>query len=514
MLPSTRGNDQNDDLLNLLSSLLIGTLKKNNSKRFKLHENVVCDSCNSNNIVYNRYKCFICENYDLCSLCFENRIFKQNEKNPHQISHLMVLINEPINYYLTKEEYSKFFEGVSFKKSDLINKYLIEKGINHQEIKCVDCVKKGKDSNILGIRYQCDDCFKMNYCHECYKVKNHQSNHVFVAFLFTEDTSFLKLNELEFKEQLGQGCFGRVVKTFCKKNNKTYACKILEVKDEATLQFMFDSVTSTCFKNTTSIQKNLYSSFINELRAYAEVTSSFLVQFIGFIEEKKNEQCIIYIFLEYMENGSLRTFLDKNLGKVSFRRKFQFLLDIVCGLKRIHQKNMIHRDLRLDNILVDSVQRAKICDLGISFYSESPERLDDTIPIACAPPEFFKKTHKDQISQSIDIYMLGLLINDIFCSYLTRMKDYQLNYRGRPDMKLDYDKSTIKSVYFRKLIDKCMDSNPNARPKTKEIESNLIEFDNFFWKHPSLPQDYYYMDTESKDEIFNKFYKEWENKFK
>jgi serine/threonine protein kinase len=521
-------------VLNLLSSLLINTLKRNNTQRFKIHENIICDSCNTKNIVYNRYKCFVCENYDLCSLCFENRILKPNEKNQHQLSHLMVLINEPINNRLTKEEYSQFFEGVSLKKGDIINKYLADKGISHQEIQCIECLRKGKKGNIVGIRYQCDDCFKVNYCHNCYKVKNHQSNHVFIAFMFTEDTSFLKIDELEFKEELGKGAFGRVVKTFCKKKNKTYACKILEVSKIQTLQTLSNTMAGKP-KNQLS-EEDFYYSFKNELKAYCEINSSFLVQFIGFLEEKKDEKRSVYIFLEYMENGSLTKFLEKNLGKVSFRRKFQFLLDIICGLKRLHNKNMTHKDIRLDNILVDSVQRAKICDLGIACFSESYDSLKGLIPLACQPPEFMKNNIK-QIAQSIDIYMFGLLINDVFCSYLTRMEDYQKarklisiqkdfdinnfknlieiifnNQNACDKQKWEYDKSTIKSQYFKKLIDKCMDHDPNKRPNSKEIENILMDFDNFFWKHPSLPKNYYYLDTKSKDEIFHKLHKEWDDK--
>jgi len=288
-------------------------------------------------------------------------------------------------------------------------------------------------------------------------------------------------------------------------------------------------------RNNGLSEEDYYFSFKNELKAYCEINSSFLVQFIGFIEEKKDEKRSVYIFLEYMENGSLTKFFEKNSGKVSFRRKFQFLLDIICGLKRLHNKNMTHKDIRLDNILVDSVQRAKICDLGIACFSDSYNILEGLIPQACQPPEFMKNNIK-QITNSIDVYMFGLLINDVFCSYLTRMEDYHKGMKLKisprdvdlnniekffemikiekpiDKKKWEYDKSTIKSQYFKKLIDKCMDYNPKNRPNSKEIENILMDFDSFFWKHPSLPKNYYYMDTKSKDEIFDKLYKEWENK--
>jgi hypothetical protein len=157
-----RDGKHSDKIFKLLSILLNSTLKISNVSHEKVHNNVTCDSCNTGKILYNRYKCYKCKNYDLCGLCFENRIFKQNEENKHEKSHLMVLIKEPIQRQLKEEEVSIFFDGVSLKEADKINDYLVSKKIQLQEIKCIECMKKGKKGNIEGIRYKCDNCFKIN----------------------------------------------------------------------------------------------------------------------------------------------------------------------------------------------------------------------------------------------------------------------------------------------------------------------------------------------------------------
>ena len=41
-------------------------------------------------------------------------------------------------------------------------------------------------------------------------------------------------------------------------------------------------------------------------------------------------------------------------------------VDVVIGLEYIHSKNIIHRDIKLDNILIDEYENYKICDFGVS----------------------------------------------------------------------------------------------------------------------------------------------------
>ena len=73
----------------------------------------------------------------------------------------------------------------------------------------------------------------------------------------------------------------------------------------------------------------------------------------------------LMVITEYMSKGSLGD-LIKNEPNLSFRRKFEITCDVAAGMARIHEHNFIHRDIRLDNILINSKYRAKIGDMGIS----------------------------------------------------------------------------------------------------------------------------------------------------
>ena len=66
----------------------------------------------------------------------------------------------------------------------------------------------------------------------------------------------------------------------------------------------------------------------------------------------------------YAENGSLRNYLDTNYDKLSWGSKLFHLWYIVHGLNNIHEKELIHRDLHIGNIL-RFTRRTNITDMGL-----------------------------------------------------------------------------------------------------------------------------------------------------
>lgn len=80
------------------------------------------------------------------------------------------------------------------------------------------------------------------------------------------------------------------------------------------------------------------------------------------------------IFLEYVPGGSLVTVL-RGFGAFAEGLTRQWVKQILHGLVYLHEKNIVHRDIKGANILVDNKGCAKISDFGISKRSESGELL-------------------------------------------------------------------------------------------------------------------------------------------
>lgn len=79
------------------------------------------------------------------------------------------------------------------------------------------------------------------------------------------------------------------------------------------------------------------------------------------------------------------------------------------GVKYLHRNNVIHRDIKLDNILLDKDLKPKICDFGISNLVEKGKKIFDTggTPAYLAP-EVIKAEGK--VSYKSDVWSLGVLL--------------------------------------------------------------------------------------------------------
>ena len=88
--------------------------------------------------------------------------------------------------------------------------------------------------------------------------------------------------------------------------------------------------------------------------------------------------------MEYAQNGDLLKKIENNkIPKDEETVKFIFR-EIVKGIRHCHQKNIIHRDIKVNNILLDQDLTVKICDFGISRVVTKGEILKDQ----CGTPAY------------------------------------------------------------------------------------------------------------------------------
>ena len=77
---------------------------------------------------------------------------------------------------------------------------------------------------------------------------------------------------------------------------------------------------------------------------------------------------INYIAMEYIEGGDLFDFLKDNFGQRGMGESFARLVmrDVLCSLEYIHSKGVVHRDVKLENLLVDEQMGVKLIDFGFA----------------------------------------------------------------------------------------------------------------------------------------------------
>src|SRR5438128_1248906 len=88
--------------------------------------------------------------------------------------------------------------------------------------------------------------------------------------------------------------------------------------------------------------------------------------------------------MQYANNGSLLSYLDRNINKLTWKMKLQYLKDIADRLGNIHSRKLIHCDLHGGNIVLNEHDQSTtllplICDLGLSKSVNSSQSTISTI---------------------------------------------------------------------------------------------------------------------------------------
>ncbi|XP_072929704.1 eIF-2-alpha kinase GCN2 [Epargyreus clarus] len=137
---------------------------------------------------------------------------------------------------------------------------------------------------------------------------------------------------------------------------------------------------------------------------------------------------VLYIQMEFCEKNTLRQAIDNGLYQEHFRA-WRLFREILEGLAHVHQKGMIHRDLKPVNIFLDSNDHVKIGDFGLATKVFTGLPIDDkpksaeeadgllTGKVGTAlyvAPELQQSNTKVIYNQKVDIYSLGIILFEMF----------------------------------------------------------------------------------------------------
>ncbi|PKY50843.1 kinase-like protein [Rhizophagus irregularis] len=122
------------------------------------------------------------------------------------------------------------------------------------------------------------------------------------------------------------------------------------------------------------------------------------------------------MILDYAEDGSLRNYLDKYYSTSDWNKKIDYLQDTILGLKYIHEKELIHRDLHIGNIL-NLKHNAVITDMGLCKlvnYDASEctkNKVYDKTKIYGVMPYVAPEVLRGKpYTQAADIYSFGMIM--------------------------------------------------------------------------------------------------------
>ena len=191
------------------------------------------------------------------------------------------------------------------------------------------------------------------------------------------------LGDYEIHEVIGKGSYALVKLIVDKSTKEKYAVKIYKKES------LNDSVK----------KKNLKK----EIKILSIVKHKNILQLYKVITGRLN----IYIVTEYVSRVSLLSFLEAEVNLEEEFCKFIFS-QIVSAVNHLHQNEIIHRDLKLQNILLDENLLIKIIDFGFSRFQPK-----DKIQVYCGTPTYMAPEilrHKSYDPRPTDIWALGIIL--------------------------------------------------------------------------------------------------------
>ena len=223
-------------------------------------------------------------------------------------------------------------------------------------------------------------------------------------------------------------------------------------------------------------------NFLRECRQCAEIRHPNIVQFLGIYY--KPGSSIPILVMEKMYN-SLRSVLER-YETIAMSIKLSILLDVSLGLRYLHGRKILHRDLSSNNILLNTMLRAKIGDFGVAkvVRTHSKKSLTKTPGTAdFMPPE--AQMDPPVYSTSLDVFSYGgVVLHTVTQSWPTpqAVKQYDpktwkvTRYLTEVERRQSYiAQMTGESKELLPIALQCLDDNPENRPNMNGVSEKIKE---------------------------------------
>ncbi|KEH26978.1 LEAF RUST 10 DISEASE-RESISTANCEUS RECEPTOR-LIKE PROTEIN KINASE-like 1.2 isoform X1 [Medicago truncatula] len=306
-----------------------------------------------------------------------------------------------------------------------------EKAINNDQMVSVDSKVTSK----------CDESVPVNVISELpsshgaealmidSEVQNNQCN-------ITESEIF-KYSELEEATSnfdnsriLGKGGYGTVYSGTLK-DGRLVAIKRLH-KDKFKMLRLHDN----------KLEEETLRKFINEVSMLTRMRHANLVQLYGCTSPQTRELLLVQ---EYVPNGTVSCRLHKHT--FPWPARLNVALQTASALAYLHASNVIHRDVKTSNILLDKSLNAKVADFGLSRLVPNGATHVTTDPAGTPgyiDPEYYEHCH---LSDKSDVYSFGVILVELISSLPAFSEDEKLSFLS------DFAMDKILKGQLEKLVD-------------------------------------------------------------
>jgi serine/threonine protein kinase len=222
--------------------------------------------------------------------------------------------------------------------------------------------------------------------------------------------------------------------------------------------------------------------FENETCILQNLKSPYVCKCYNIFQEGK----FLFFLMEFMNNSDLNTFYEANkaLGKqIPEEQLWNIFYKCISGLKYIHEKGLIHRDIKLENLFLDDDFNIKIGDFNVSAtvdqrsaenFADDQEELDNLVSGMTvvgtrgymAPEVKRNERMTSSYGTKADVYSMGVSF-------------FELCYGCKPyenSKKEDFYNKNLYSKELNYIVDKMIERNDRKRPYSEEAYTYIRKF--------------------------------------
>ncbi|KAI9007146.1 kinase-like domain-containing protein [Gaertneriomyces semiglobifer] len=196
------------------------------------------------------------------------------------------------------------------------------------------------------------------------------------------------LTDFHIDRTLGTGSFGRVHLVRLKSTGKFYAMKVL--------------------KKAEIVKMKQVEHTVNEKNILEAIEFPFLVNLLGTFQDCAN----LYFVLEYVQGGELFSYL-RRCGRFPNHVARFYAAEVVMAFEHLHQRDIIYRDLKPENLLIDAKGHIKITDFGFAKH------VPDVTWTLCGTPDYLAPEiiQSRGYGRAVDWWALGILIYEMLAGH-------------------------------------------------------------------------------------------------
>ncbi len=249
-------------------------------------------------------------------------------------------------------------------------------------------------------------------------------------------------NRYEILEKIGSGGMSDVYKARCHKLNRNVAIKVLKQ------------------------EFNSDKTFVSKFKAEAQAAACLCHPNIVSIYDVGDEEDIHYIVMELVEGITLKKYIMQK-GKLDIKESIDITMQIAQGIEAAHQKHIIHRDIKPQNMILSKDGVVKITDFGIARAATGQTINSNTVgSVHYISPEQARGGYCDERS---DIYSLGITMYEMLTGKVPFDGDSAvsvalLHIQGEITPPREIDPMIPNSL--EKIILKCTQKKPERRYDT------------------------------------------------